>query len=119
MSLDQCALGRKGEGVKNEYGEMEYVDEIYLADWSNHPNLHGFMQSVYGGGDINGVDVNLTLEDIDALEEAIDELGLPETQGFFIGDNSDEYYAEQDSKFIVDARSAIENGYGIYYYSNW
>ena len=118
MSLDQCALGRKGEGVKNEYGEMEYVDEIYLADWSNHPNLHGFMQGLHNG-DIGGVYVKLTSEDIDALEDSIDESKLPETQGFFIGDNSDEYYAEQDSKFIVDSRSAIEDGYTIYYYSNW
>ena len=77
------------------------------------------MQSVYGGGDINGVDVNLTLEDIDALEEAIDESGLPETQGFFFGENSDEQYAEQDREFIEDARDLIKDGYTVFYHSNW
>jgi hypothetical protein len=118
MSLDQCALGRKGKGIKNEDGEMEYADEIYLADWSNHPNLHGFMQSLHSG-DIGGVDVELTLEDIDALEQAVNESELPETQGFFIGDNSDEYYAEQDRKFIADARKAIKDGYSIVYWSCW
>ena len=77
------------------------------------------MQNLCGGRDINGVDVKLTLEDIDALEEAIDESELPETQGFFFGENSDEQYAEQDREFIEDARDLIKDGYTVFYYSNW
>jgi len=119
MSLDQCACGHKGIEYTNEFGESEYPDELYLAEWIGHPNLHGFMENVYGGKDINGVRVELTIEDIDALEQTINESDLPKTEGFFFGGDADEHYYEEDSKFIVDARSAIKDGYSIYYYSNW
>jgi len=119
MGLDQYAAAHRGEAYTNDCGEIAYPDEIYLVEWRKHPNLQGFMQGVYGDGDINGVDVNLTLEDIDALEEAIDESGLPETQGFFFGENSDEQYAEQDREFIENARDLIKDGYTVFYHSNW
>ena len=118
MSLDQCALGRKGKGIKNEDGEMEYADEIYLADWSNHPNLHGFMQSLHSG-DIGGVDVELTLEDIDALEASVKNDVLPETGGFFFGDDSSDYYRESDLEFCENARKALADGQTVVYSSWW
>ena len=72
-----------------------------------------------GEGEFNCVDVELTLEDLDNLEKTLDNQELPETEGFFFGENSDDHYAEQDRDFIVSARSAIDKGYTVVYSSWW
>jgi len=139
MGLDQTAIARKGEPrtVKSEYtctdfdgtehkGFDEYLewdDSIELASWRKHPNLQGWMQELYyekgGEGEFNCVDVELTLEDLDALEATLDEEELPETVGFFFGGNADDHYAEADREFIVQARAAIKKGYKVFYSSWW
>ena len=139
MGLDQSAVARKGEPrkVKSEYtytdhdgnehkGVEEYLewdDTIELAYWRKHPNLQGWMQELYyekgGEGEFNCVDVELTLEDLDALEATLDEEELPETVGFFFGSNADEHYAETDREFIREARAAIKKGYKVFYSSWW
>jgi hypothetical protein len=94
-----------------------------LAYWRKHPNLQGWMRDLYyekgGEGEFNCVDVELTLEDLDALEASLDEEALPETTGFFFGSDSSEYYAEADREFIVAARAAIKQGYTVVYSSWW
>ena len=139
MGLDQTAIARKGEPrtVKSEYtytdldgtehkGVEEYLewdDSIELATWRKHPNLQGWMQELYyekgGEGEFNCVDVELTFEDLDALEATLDEDELPETVGFFFGSNADDHYAEADREFIVQARAAIKQGYKVIYSSWW
>ena len=123
MGLDQYAEARKGEAITNEHGDKEWEDNIDLGYWRKHPNLQGFMESLYhekgGEGEFNCVDVELTLEDIDALESTLDNEALPETQGFFFGEDSSEYWAEQDRDFIVSARAAIRKGYTVVYSSWW
>ena len=139
MGLDQTAIARKGEPrtVKSEYtytdfdgtehkGFDEYLewdDSIELASWRKHPNLQGWMQELYyekgGEGEFNCVDLELTLEDLDALEATLDEEELPETVGFFFGSNADDHYAEADREFIREARAAIKKGYTVVYSSWW
>ena len=123
MGLDQYANAHKGEQKKDEDGYTYYDDNIELGYWRKHPNLQGFMQELYydkgGEGEFNCVDVELTLEDINALEATLDNEALPETEGFFFGENSDDHYAEQDRDFIVSARSAINKGYTVVYSSWW
>ena len=70
-------------------------------------------------GEFNCVDLELTLSDLDYLEQSLDESALPETAGFFFGTNSDDHYAEQDREFILSARNAIEKGYTVIYSSWW
>ena len=123
MGLDQYAMARKGEATIDEDGYTTYKDSMELGEWRKHPNLQGFMQELYydkgGEGEFNCVDVELTLEDLESLEETLDGNALPETQGFFFGENSDERYAEQDRDFIVAARAAIGKGYTVVYSSWW
>ena len=139
MGLDQYAVARKGEPRKvpqtwtttdaagNEEEVVEYYNEwddtIQLAEWRKHPNLQGWMQELYyekgGEGEFNCVDLELTLEDLDALEATLDEEELPETVGFFFGSNADDHYAEADREFIVQARAAIKQGYKVIYSSWW
>ena len=139
MGLDQYAVARKGEPrtVKSEYtytdqdgvekeGFEEYLewdDTIQLAEWRKHPNLQGWMEELWyekgGEGEFNCVDLELTLEDLDALEATLDEEALPETAGFFFGGNADDHYAETDREFIREARAAIKQGYKVFYSSWW
>tara|TARA_R100000808_G_C2034627_1_gene76917 strand:- start:34 stop:453 length:420 start_codon:yes stop_codon:yes gene_type:complete len=139
MGLDQYATARRGEPRKvpqtwtttdadgNEKEVVEYYNEwddsIELAEWRKHPNLQGWMQDLYyekgGEGSFNCVDLELTLGDLEALEESLDAEALPETVGFFFGENADDHYAEQDREFIVKARAAIKQGYTVVYSSWW
>ena len=139
MGLDQYATARKGEPRKvpqtwtttdadgNEEEVVEYYNEwddtIQLAEWRKHPNLQGWMEELWyekgGEGEFNCVDLELTLEDLDALEATLDEEELPETVGFFFGGNADDHYAEADREFIVQARAAIKEGYKVFYSSWW
>ena len=61
----------------------------------------------------------MTLEDLDALEESLDDEALPETVGFFFGTDSSDHYAETDREFIREARAAIKQGYTVIYSSWW
>jgi hypothetical protein len=123
MGLDQYANARRGEGIVDDEGYTYYEDSMELAYWRKHPNLQGWMQELYyekgGEGDFNCVDVELTLDDLDDLEESLDEKALPETVGFFFGGNADDHYAEADREFIVAARAAIKQGYTVVYSSWW
>ena len=139
MGLDQYATARKGEPRKvpqtwtttdadgNEEEVVEYYNEwddtIELATWRKHPNLQGWMEELWyekgGEGEFNCVDLELTLNDLNALEATLDEEELPETVGFFFGSNADDHYAEADREFIVQARAAIKQGYTVVYSSWW
>ena len=123
MGLDQYANARRGEAIVDDEGYAYYEDSMELAYWRKHPNLQGWMQELYyekgGEGEFNCVDVELTLDDLDDLEESLDEKALPETVGFFFGGNADDHYAEADREFIVAARAAIKQGYTVVYSSWW
>jgi hypothetical protein len=69
----------------------------------------------------NGVELELTWEDIDKLEKDIksgqvSELG---TTGFFFGDPSDEYYREQDLEFCTNAKAELFLKRKLFYNSSW
>ena len=123
MGLDQYATARRGEAKTDDEGYTYYEDSMELAYWRKHPNLQGWMEDLYhekgGEEEFNCVDLQLTLEDLDALEESLDEEALPETAGFFFGTDSSDYYAEADREFIVQARAAIKQGYTVIYSSWW
>lgn len=139
MGLDQYAFARKGEPIEttedftyqdldgNTHTEQQtsvsYEQEIEISYWRKHPNLQGWMENLWrsngGEGEFNCVDVELTLEDLEELEVAIERGDLPATGGFFFGENSDDFYAEQDREFIREARERLANGYKIIYTSWW
>ena len=139
MGLDQYASARKGEpttieepytvtledGTTEERIEYskEWSDSYDLCDWRKHPNLQGFMENLYiekGGEDeFNCVEVELDLADIDALEASVKGDELPETGGFFFGDDSSDYYKESDLEFCENARKALADGQTVVYSSWW
>jgi len=95
-----------------------------LAYWRKHPNLHGWFEKLarqknLDYGTFNGVELELTLEDLDALELDVERGRLPATQGFFFGNDADQHYKEQDLKFIQEARAELVAGNSVFYNSSW
>ena len=130
MGLDQYASVRLD--TKDEEGNWDTEE---LAYWRKHPHLQGFMENLWEqkgrpnanvssdenpfGSEFNCVDLELTLEDIDALEASVKGDELPETGGFFFGDDSSDHYKESDLEFCVNARKALADGQMVVYSSWW
>tara|TARA_X000000950_G_scaffold43209_2_gene48412 strand:- start:10174 stop:10584 length:411 start_codon:yes stop_codon:yes gene_type:complete len=136
MGLDMYAYAKDSSG-----------EEEQIANWRKHNRLHGWMEDLWEDkgkpfeGDLGDVDIDrfncipveLTLEDLDQLEADVNQKVLPETGGFFFGDDSfdwedddgnkpkagDYYYKQTDLEFIEDARKAINEGKKVYYNSWW
>jgi len=97
-----------------------------IAYWRKHPNLHGWMARLWLDQDntrtdkvFNGVELELTHKDLDELERAVTHGQLPSTQGFFFGDESDDFYRESDLQFIKNARAELFFGLKVFYNSSW
>ena len=139
MGLDQYAFARKGEPIATiedyTYQDFEgnthteqrtsvsYEEEHEVAYWRKHPNLQGWMENLWrmkgNTGEFNCVDVELNAANLEQLEYDLQFDQLPETQGFFFGENSDDYYKEGDLEFIREARQYLADGYKIVYTSWW
>jgi hypothetical protein len=127
MGLDQYAYCR---GTR----EPDNQEDREIAYWRKHPNLQGWMERLWEAkgrpGDapndpwhmgtmFNGVEVELSWEDLDMLEEDIRKGKLPETTGFFFGNPSDDYYLNKDLEFIKKARAELFVGLRVFYNSSW
>ena len=138
MGLDMYAYVAQKAGQQNEYYEAEgdYVDGEWkphkatvskpreIAYWRKHPNLHGWMEQLaqdkgLSYNTFNGVELELTWEDLDMLERAVTHKQLPSTSGFFFGNNSDDDYYESDLSFIKNAKAELFLGLKVFYNSSW
>jgi len=100
---------------QNLDGNLESVSKPReIAYWRKHPNLHGWMNNLWLEKNINslhddvmfnGIELELTWDDLNQLELDIKEGKLPSTSGFFFGDDSDDYYRAQDLQFVADAKA--------------
>lgn len=98
------------------------VEELFY--WRKHHDLHGWMEELYqsrGGNDtFNCVKLRLKEEDLDLLEQSIKLKSLPETTGFFFGNNPpDEDSDSEDLRFVALARQAIADDKAVFYDSWW
>lgn len=134
MGLDMYVYAKKTDLTDDVQVDFD-VDYNWEKDeicyWRKHPNLHGWMQTLYyeKGGEseesFNGDNVRLTIEDVDALQKAIEEDALPLTHGFFFGQSpqkDDEYYEQrkaEDLEYIERMRGALDNGQTVWYTSSW
>ena len=140
MGLDQYAYVAAREGQDRDYWENYGKEDNpvkkprEIAYWRKHPNLQGWMEQLWRnrladrgdepkesafGSSFNGVELELTWEDLEQLERDIKAMHLPKTSGFFFGEDSDEYYRKQDLEFIKQARSEIFCGLRVFYNSSW
>ena len=143
MGLDMYAYVAAKAGQQNEFYDGAEFDKDKgdfvnpkttkpreIAYWRKHPNLHGWMEQLWirkggsnedsaWGTNFNGIELELTHEDLDELERAVTHNQLPATRGFFFGDGADDYYREQDLEFIKNARAELFFGLKVFYNSSW
>lgn len=151
MGLDQYAyaalradqrsdFNRTGEFTDDDFVNKTVPKPINIAYWRKHPNLQGwmerlwwrktgvplseddqFLQNKYPPGDFNGIELELTWEDLDQLEQDIlsNRVSKLDTKGFFFGTPSDSYYRDQDLQFIKDAKAQLFLGLKVFYNSSW
>ena len=139
MGLDMYAYSANKAGVQTEYWENSNIIDGEVVStctkpkeimyWRKHPNLHGWMENLWqrkgrpgaeSDADIfNGIELELTWEDLMELEYDIAHKALPSTTGFFFGDDSDAYYKKQDQEFIKEAKADLLCGLKVYYNSSW
>jgi hypothetical protein len=139
MGLDQYAYRR----LPDEDSESN----ITISEWRKHNRLQGWMEQLWEDkgrpnfeeadsqamGSFNCVELEITLSDLEQLEAHVENKSLPETGGFFFGDDSfswtDEndkpfedgnyFHKETDLEFIREARDAISDGQKVYYNCWW
>lgn len=144
MGLDQFAY--KIKSYKKEYYNNGAIE---IAYWRKHNRLQGYMENLYfkkiedeknnksledrfldaldelpEKNDIfNCVDLILDMNDILEIEKAIKNRELPETSGFFFGNDSyddyNDYYKDTDITFIEEAKKALNEGYVVFYTCSW
>ena len=136
MGLDQYAYARDPRIERDEEDENDWGGDVHIMDWRKHNRLQGYMEQIwleqggeYGeswGDGFNGKEVKLGKEEIDALEEVIENRDLPETSGFFFGndsyedyENEDWGYLKSDLEFIAEARKLLSEGFEVFYNSSW
>ena len=120
MGLDQYAYYRSSENPDT----TEWINGEEFAYWRKHPNLHGWMQKLWiektgGGKEFNGIELELSCQDLERLEEAVKNKLLPTTTGFFFGNNSDDEYLDYDLTFIAFAKMYMFLGLKVFYNSSW
>lgn len=137
MGLDMYAYVAQKAGQQSEFYEGAEFDEATrdfvnktttkpreLAYWRKHPNLHGWMEKLAERKNLkyesfNGIEMELTAEDLDELERAVTHKQLPSTSGFFFGNDADEHYYESDLEFVKNARAELFFGLKVFYNSSW
>ena len=130
MGLDMYAWRVRKDNAIDDFSfarSEDALDEIIeIAYWRKHHDLHGWMEALYRSRsgdnwrDFNCQPLRLTLEDLDNLETAIRHRKLPNTRGFFFGNNPPDHDSDQeDLQFVQRAREAITEGFEVYYDSWW
>jgi hypothetical protein len=137
MGLDMYAYVAQKASQQNEFYETGSFDEKIgeyvnpnvskpreLAYWRKHPNLHGWMERLAERKNLkynsfNGIELELTWDDLEELERAVKKRQLPATQGFFFGNDADQHYYHQDLEFITTAKAETFMGLRVFYNSSW
>jgi len=136
MGLDQYAYSAVRAGQRDDYyaqynePERSVTEPRELAYWRKHPNLHGWFHELWirkgkpGWNSpvdptFNGIELELTWDDLDELEHVINNKELPPTSGFFFGDSRDDEYRDRDLEFVRIARAELFLGLKVFYNSSW
>lgn len=148
MGLDQYAYvavergqrekffsGAKWNVEADDFVNPHMKEPLEISYWRKHPNLQGWMEKLwiekgspgqkiydnYTGSVFNGVELELTWDDIIRLEQDINsgEVATLNTTGFFFGSVSDDYYREHDLEFVRNAKHYLFLGFRVFYNSSW
>lgn len=129
--------GSRWDEYQKDFVNPNVREPREIAYWRKHPSLHGWMEKLWlrkngfastndqqfiegrQAPSFNGIELELTWEDVDELEQAVRHGKLPFTEGFFFGSSADNAYYEKDLKFCIDAKAEIFLGFKVFYDSSW
>jgi len=97
MGLDMYLLGEKffwtdWENPENDRKEDDKKISSLLVDigyWRKHPDLHGYIVQTFADGVDECQKIELCVEDIEVMLEAVKNDQLIQTEGFFFGKSGD------------------------------
>ena len=97
MGLDMNLYGRKLIAYNrwDEKAEPLMEDGFPVSDivlemgyWRKHPNLHGYIVNTFADGEDECQEIELSVDDLLDISNAIRDKRLPHTDGFFFGDSA-------------------------------
>ena len=137
MGLDMYAFAVAKQDAIGEFEMARDCEREELHYWRKHHDLHGWMEKLWlrkngypsntddqfiegkEPPSFNGIELELTWDDLDNLERAIRHGQLPETEGFFFGNPADGHYYKQDLEFVNNAKAEVFLGLKVFYNSSW
>jgi hypothetical protein len=117
MGLDMYLEGRtylwqnhkEPEKTRTKDGFRLKGETIELGYWRKHPNLHGFIVQTFAGGKDECQDIELSMEQLQQIIEAVRTNALPTTRGFFFGE-SDGSETEETIQILTKALEWMSAG---------
>lgn len=104
MGLDMNLYGtilhwsnmEKPEGERRPMRDGFEITEtrLELGYWRKHPNLHGYIVQTFANGVDDCRNIDLQIEAINQIIQAVKEHKLPHTDGFFFGESDGSEDAE-------------------------
>lgn len=127
MGLDMYMFGKEHRVWTEDPDATALVesgDDLELAYWRKHPNLHGYIVQQFAGGVDKCQNIPLTATDLLDIIEAVRSKELPNTQGFFFGtstgdDEEIEYDVEQLGKVLNWLTEDTKVLRTIHYQASW
>jgi hypothetical protein len=97
MGLDMYLEGRKYLTRNWKHPENDATEDgfrlrekiLELGYWRKEPNLHGYIVQTFADGKDDCQDIELCVEDLEKIREAVRNRQLPDTSGFFFGTAAD------------------------------
>lgn len=124
MGLDMYAYSVPAEAVIDDFSFAD-GEKTEIAYWRKHNALHGWMESQFiakgGEGEFNCQPIRLTEDMLKELRTQIKGKSLECTSGFFFGGNYeyDDWFAQRDLQFVLEALTIVQSGGAVYYDSWW
>lgn len=125
MGLDMYLNGRLFFYTDREKVEGFEVasKELELGYWRKHPDLHGYIVNTFAKGEDKCQKIELDVDDLFNIIEAIKLKKLPKTSGFFFGESDG---TEDDFTIDVLVKAAEwlqiktdHDGRSVYYQASW
>lgn len=97
MGLDMYLEGRKYLTQNWKHPEKNATEDgfrlkekiLELGYWRKEPNLHGYIVQTFADGKDECQDIELCVEDLEKIREAVRNRQLVDTSGFFFGRSAD------------------------------
>lgn len=126
MGLDMYLNGRLYcyENSEKVDGYEVSEKELELGYWRKHPDLHGYIVQTFAKGVDECQKIELDVDDLFNIIEAIKTKKLPHTEGFFFGSSDWKDHTQESIDIFVKAAEWLQMHSkdvtrSVYYQASW